>query len=237
MLAKLKFKKLPIHIGVIPDGNRRFALKYGFSFEEAYWRGYLKVKEFADWCREFGVKYLTFYTLSVENLNRSQNQLATIFKVLEKAFDDFIKDERVFKEKVRVMGLGRIHLLPRRIREIIKKVEELTKDHDRYYIFLLVAYSGRAEIIDAVKKIISSGINADDIDENVFRHFLYLPEWVPDPDLIFRSSGEMRLSNFMLWYSAYAEFYFCPKLWPEVTRDDLIAALEDYERRHRRFGR
>jgi len=229
---------VPKHIGVIPDGNRRFAKKNNLSLYEAYELGIQKGEDFAEWCRELGVNYLSFYTLSIENLERrSKGELELLFSLLKKYMKKLASDERIHRDKVRVRVVGRLNLLPNDVREAITEVEEATKDYESYYLIFLIAYSGRAEIIDAVNRIINNGSNAvNSLKEGEFRKYLYLPN-VPDPDLIIRTSGEMRISNFLLWYIAYSELYFVDKYWPEITYKDLLLAVRHYQNRERRFGR
>lgn len=226
---------LPKHIGVIPDGNRRYARKQGLSLLEAYERGVEKGEIFAEWCRNLGVKYLTFYTLSLENLERrSSDEKRLLFSLLKKHFKRLIEDARIHEDHVRVKVIGRISSLPRDLQEVIHHVEEVTASYNRYYLIFLIAYSGRAEIIDAINKLLVNGPKK--IDENIFRNYLYMGN-IPDPDLIIRTSGEMRISNFLLWYIAYSEFYFVKRYWPEITFKDLLLAIRNYQKRERRFGR
>jgi len=226
---------LPKHIGVIPDGNRRYARKQGLSLVEAYERGVEKGEIFAEWCRKLGVKYLTFYTLSLENLERrSSDEKKLLFSLLKKHFKRLIEDARIHEDCVRVKVIGRISLLPQDLQEVIHHVEEVTASYNRYYLIFLIAYSGRAEIIDAINKLLVNGPKR--VDENIFRNYLYMGN-IPDPDLIIRTSGEMRISNFLLWYIAYSEFYFVKRYWPEITFKDLLLAIRNYQKRERRFGR
>lgn len=229
---------VPKHIGVIPDGNRRFARKNNLSLYEAYELGIQKGEDFAEWCRELGVKYLTFYTLSIENLERrSKKELELLFSLLKKYMKKLANDERIHRDKVRVRVVGRLNLLPSDVREAIVEVEKATEDYKSYYLIFLIAYSGRAEIIDAINKIIKNGSSvAHSLEESEFRNYLYLSS-IPDPDLIIRTSGEMRISNFLLWYIAYSELYFVDKYWPEITYEDLLLAVRHYQKRERRFGR
>jgi len=227
---------LPRHIGVIPDGNRRFAKKKGLSLYEAYELGVRKGEEFAEWCRMLGIKYLTFYTLSLENLERrSKEELSILFDLLKRYLNRIAKDERVHRDQVRVRVLGRIDLLPEDVKESIRYVEEATIDYDRYHLIFLIAYSGRKEIIDAVNAILSNQ-EISSVTEEIIRKHMYLSD-IPDPDLVIRTSGEMRISNFLLWYIAYSELYFINVYWPEITFKDLLLAIRSYQIRERRFGR
>lgn len=229
--------KIPQHIAVIPDGNRRYARKYGLTIIEAYRRGVEKAKEFAEWCQDIGVKYLTFYSLSLENLQRRpREELNILFNLMRVYFRELIEDKRIHENEVRIRIVGRINLLPRDLIDLISKVERTTEEYERYHITFLIAYSGRAEIVDAVKKILAETPYNHEITEDFFRKFLYLPD-VPDPDLVIRTSGEQRISNFLLWYLAYSEFFFIKKYWPEITLEDLLLVLREFQLRERRFGR
>ncbi len=237
-LKKIILKdRLPRHIGVIPDGNRRFARKYGLSLLEAYEKGVQKGEEFAQWCRDLGIKYLTFYALSLENLQRrSKEELQILFSLLRKYLIKIAKDERIHRDEVKVRVFGRLELLPDGVVKAARNLESVTNSYDRYHLILLIAYSGRDEIINAVKRVLQENSDANNINEETFRQFLYLSD-VPDPDLIIRTSGEMRLSNFLLWYAAYSELYFINVFWPEITFRHLLFAIRNYQMRERRFGK
>lgn len=238
LLGLVSKHSIPRHVGVIPDGNRRFARKNGLSLYEAYELGIRKGEDFAQWCRDLGIKYLSFYTLSIENLERrSERELSLLFSLLKRHMKRLVVDERIHRDKVKIKIVGRLTLLPKDVREVIQEVEEATKDYENYYLIFLIAYSGRAEIIDAIKNIVNEvGVSANDVNEDFLRKRMYLSD-IPDPDLVIRTSGEMRISNFLLWYIAYSELYFVRKYWPEVTYEDLLQAIRHYQVRERRFGR
>lgn len=230
-------KRIPLHIGLIPDGNRRYAKRKRLSLDQSYEIGVKKVKEFLSWCREFKIKYVTIYALSLENISsRNKHELKIIYDLMEKYLRDIERDEDIHSNKVKILVAGSKELLPERVIKAIQKAEESTKNYNRYYLILLIGYGGRREIIDAIKKILSKKINPEKINENIFKKYLYLPD-APYPDLIIRTSGEMRISNFLLWQIAYSELYFAKPLWPEFTKKDFINALLDFQRRERRFGR
>lgn len=234
---EIKLKRIPRHIAIIPDGNRRYAKKHKLTLEQSYRTGVDKVKEFLRWCREFNVKYVTVYALSIENiLGRSQSELRIIFDLMERYLKDVKNDKELHENKVKVLIGGSRDLLPRRVIEAINEAERATEGYDKYYLVLLIGYSGRREIIDAIKKILTSKINPDDINDDTIRKFLYLPN-VPYPDLVIRTSGEIRISNFLIWQIAYSELYFTEKLWPEFAREDFLKALLEYQRRERRYGK
>ena len=158
--------------------------------------------------------------------------------IFEKEFEKTIKDERLHKDRIRINFIGRIWMFPKQVREKMEKLMEITKNYDNYIINFAMAYGGRAEIIDATKKIaekVKKGeLNIDEINEEVFGKELYMES---EPDLVIRTSGEQRISGFLLWQGSYAELYFCPKLWPEFEKEDLLKAIDDYNSRERRFGK
>ncbi|MHA1616553.1 MAG: polyprenyl diphosphate synthase [Candidatus Njordarchaeales archaeon] len=230
--------RIPKHLAVIPDGNRRYARKKGISLANAYEEGLQKAKEFARWCRELGIRYLTFYSLSLENLqNRSPDELNILFTLMKKYAKELINNKEIHTDQVRVRIVGRLNLLPKDLLEILEDLERVTREYENYHLIFLMAYSGRAEILDAVNKLLTINVSESlRVDEKFFRQFLYLPD-VPDPDLVIRTSGEQRISNFLLWYLAYSELYFINKFWPEITMEDLLKAIRDFQQRERRFGR
>jgi len=220
----IKHGELPKHIGVITDGNRRWAKARDKEGWEGHWEGARTLEHFLDWCIELGVNAVTIYSFSTENFNRDPRELDELFKV----FSDNL-------EKL-------VETLPEHIQELIKKVEEVTASYDSFYLNIAIAYGGRAEIIDATRLIASKVqdgvINPEDIDENVLEAHLYtahLPN--PDPDVIIRTSGEARLSNFLVWQSAYSELFLVDVYWPSFRKIDLMRAIRDYQMRQRRFGK
>ncbi len=232
---------VPNHIGIILDGNRRFAKR----LMEKPWKGHAwgaeKVKELLKWAKEYGVRYLTLYALSLENLfSRPKQELDFLLKLFENEFKKIVrKNHEAHKYKVRVRVLGRTHMLPERLQKAIRAAEECTAKYDKYFLNLAIAYGGQQEITDAVVSIakkVLSGLEPDKINEDLIRHSLYT-DGTPYPDLIIRTGGEQRLSNFMLWQSAYTELYFCEKMWPEFTKQDFAAALTEFQARQRRFGK
>jgi len=232
-----KLSRIPQHIGVIPDGNRRFARKNNLNLHQAYEIGIKKVREFLSWCREFDIKYVTIYSLSHENLiGRSQLELNTIFNLMEKHLKSVPNDEDIHENEVRVIIAGDKSILPKRVIDAINIAEQSTENYNKYYLILLIGYSGRKEILDAIKKLISLNVNPEDITVETFKKYLYVPD-IPDPDLVIRTSGEYRISNFLIWQIAYSELYFAKPLWPEFSREDFIEALVEYSKRERRYGR
>ncbi len=229
------------HIAFIMDGNRRFAKRLMKKPWMGHEWGAKKVREVLRWCREVGVKYTTFYSLSIENLmSRPKKELDMLMRIFKREFSNIPTDKEVHENEVRVNIIGRLDLLPKDVQEAAKKAMESTRHYDKYVVNLAVAYGGRQEIIDAVKKLVTlaknNGMCAEKINEEMFREFLYT-NGAPDPDLIIRTSGEQRLSGFLLWQAAYAELFFTPQLWPEFSKKEFMRAVEEYNNRERRFGK
>ena len=234
--------EVPKHIGVITDGNRRWARERSMEGWEGHWEGAKTLEQFLEWCVELGIKTVTIYSFSTENFNRSQEELDELFNVFRENLRRVLNTSNIHDSKVRVKALGRIRDLPVDIQELIHEVEDVTAEYNDFYLNVAVAYGGRAEIVDATRVIaakIQNGIlEPDDIDERVFEAHLYtshLP--YPDPDIIIRTSGESRLSNFLVWQSAYSELFLLDVYWPSFRKIDLMRAIRGYQRRHRRFGK
>jgi len=234
--------KIPSHIGVILDGNRRWAQARGLPSLEGHDAGARKVEEMLNWCREIGgIKTVTIYALSTENLSRDKEELHEILALLKKYLKALIENKRIRDDRVRVKVIGRTDLLPADLQDQIKQLDEMTKDYNSRYLNLAIAYGGRMEIMDAVKQIATKvergELSSLMLDEKIIETHLYtshLPN--PHPDLIIRTSGEERLSNFLLWQSAYSEFYFLDVYWPSFRKIDLMRAIRGYQQRQRRFG-
>ena len=234
---------VPMHIGVIPDGNRRWARKMGLPITEAYRVGSDKVEDFLDWSLDFGIKIVTVYVLSTENFyRRSRLELELLYRLLKEKMIKIRNDERIHRHKIKVKVIGRTWLLPEDVRREIALTEEYTADYSNHYLNLAVIYGGRQEVVDAIKKLLidinSRKIGISDLDENTLLKYLYVgDEPYPEPDLVIRTGGEHRISNFLLYETAYSELYILNKYWPEITKDDLKETLDDYTRRERRFGK
>jgi tritrans,polycis-undecaprenyl-diphosphate synthase [geranylgeranyl-diphosphate specific] len=238
---QIKDEKVPEHIGVILDGNRRWA-------SERYmppWRGHAfganKVEDILKWCLDLKVKTITLYLFSTENLNRSKREVLEIMHLFDERLRTIFSDDRIHRNKVQIRAIGRLNLLPESTQKMIHTVEESTKDYDQHYLNMAIAYGGRAEIVDAAKKIAEEAkagrIRIDSIDEGTIEEHLYtahLPK--SDPDLIIRTSGEERLSGFLLWQGAYSELFFVDVYWPDFRRIDLWRAIRTYQQRVRRYG-
>lgn len=232
----------PEHIAIILDGNRRWASE---QMLDTPWIGHQfgasKVEDLLEWCLALNVKSITLYAFSTENFQRPTQEVEHIMEIASDELQKILTDERIHRNKVRVKVIGRIGLLPKGIQELILKAEDATKDYDQHFLNIGFAYGGRAEIVDATRKIaqkIEKGeLKPDAINEQVFEEHLYtayLPQ--QDPDLIIRTSGEERLSGFLLWQSAYSELFFLDVYWPDFRRIDLLRAVRTYQNRRRRYG-
>ena len=232
----------PEHIAVILDGNRRWALEHSLNPWMGHRQGAEKVKELLDWCLEMGVKSVTLYAFSTENFRRSPKEVEEIMRIAEEKLRKLLTDKRIHENNVKVKVIGRKSLLPKSLRKLADEVEESTKNYNKHFLNIALAYGGRAEIVDAARKIaerVEKGeIGSKQIDEKLFEKFLYtshLPK--QDPDLIIRTSGEERLSGFLLWQSAYSELCFLDIYWPEFRKIDLLRAIRTFQKRKRRFGK
>lgn len=234
LVKELDFSKLPAHIAVIMDGNGRWARKRRLPRIEGHRAGSDSVKEIVEACGRLGIKFLTLYAFSKENWKRPKKEVATLWRLLEEYLK---KEDRVLvKNKFRLKVIGQIDVIPASVRRELERVEILTKDNDRLTIVLALNYGGRAEIVDAVRRILNDrGSESNGIDEEIFSRFLYTAD-IPDPDLLIRTSGELRISNFLLWQIAYSEIWITKELWPDFRKKHLIQALVDYQKRERRFG-
>ena len=235
---------IPKHIAVIPDGNRRYAKKYNLSIYEAYKMGSERTLEFLNWCMEFGIKVVTFFVISYDNfLRRSKEDVDAVLRLLREKLKKIREYKNIIEDKVKIKIIGRTYLLPDDIQKEIKLVEDLTKNNSRYYLNLAVVYGGRQEIIDGIKRLFEDFkkgiININNLDESLFMRYLYFGDEIPypEPDLIIRTSGEYRISNYLLYQMAYSELYFIEKYWPEITKEDFINIIKWYKKRERRFGR
>ena len=224
------------------DGNRRWAKKALAASQKGHTRGADAVENFLDWCEELDIKIITLYVLSTENLERKDEELEYLFELIHQRLEKLYNDPRIHKNKMRVKAIGRTELLPKFINDVLERLDESTKNYDRHYLNIAIAYGGQNELVDAIKKIgtkIKDGsIEIDNIDKKVIESNLYtahLPQ--SSPDLILRTSGEQRLSGFLIWQSAYSELVFMDVFWPEFRKIDLMRAIRTYQRRKRRYGK
>lgn len=237
---EVKKGKIPKHIAIIMDGNRRLAEKLGLKPWEGHRLGAEKVEDVLNWCLDLGINTVTAYAFSTENFNRPKEEVEKLFDLFEEYFNKVATDKKTHENRMRVRAIGRIDRFPKRVRDAIKRAEEATKNYDNFYLNLAVAYGGRQEVVDAVKKIASKvkqgSLDLESIDENTVSKHLYT-NGLPDPDLIIRTSGEERISGFLLWQSAYSELYFCESFWPGFRKMDFLRAIRTFQQRKRRFGR
>ncbi len=223
----------PKHIGFILDGNRRWAKKHGLPTYEGHLAGYNALKDVIAATADAGVKYISFYTWSTENWSRAESEVRGVMKLIRRLFQVDIKE--LEKQGYRVVVLGGKERLPDDIVEMIEGVEQRSAEGKRATLAMCFNYGGQQEIVRATQKAIAAGVSPDDLTTESFAQYLDHPE-IPSCDLIVRTSGEQRLSNFMLWRSAYSEFIFLDKFWPDMTPDDVDDILAEYSKRNRRHG-
>ncbi len=209
---------------------------------DGHFRGADAVEKLLDWCEELNIKIITLYVLSAENLTRNDEELEYLYELINQRLEKLYNDPRIHKNRMRVKAIGRIELLPDFLREILNKLETVTKDYDNHYLNIAVAYGGQNEMVDAIKKIASrikdGSLDVNQIDKDVIESCLYtshLPQ--SSPDMILRTSGEKRLSGFLMWQSAYSELVFMDVYWPEFRKIDLMRAIRTFQKRGRRLGK
>lgn len=223
---------LPEHIAIIMDGNGRWAKKRALPRTAGHAAGSKKFKEIARYCNKIGLKYLTVYAFSTENWKRPKDEVDNIMKI----FKEYLEDTKNFKdENIKLQFIGDRSVLDPDIQRLMKQSEEDSKNATGLHLNIAINYGGRDEIVHAVKDIIASGVKADDVTEQMISERLYT-SGQPDPDFIIRPSGEYRLSNYLIWQSAYAEYWFSDILWPDFKTSDLEKAIDDFNKRNRRFG-
>jgi tritrans,polycis-undecaprenyl-diphosphate synthase [geranylgeranyl-diphosphate specific] len=222
------------HIGLILDGNRRFAKRLILEPWKGHELGAGKVQELLDWTKEIGVKEFTLYCLSCENIKtRPKNELEFLFKLFRKEFR-IIDSKKIQKYGIKIRFIGNLYLLPKDLEKQCKELEKKTSKNKNYIINFALAYGGRQEIIDAIKKILKNKISSEKMNEREFEKNLWLNS---SPDLIIRTGGEKRTSNFLPWQSIYSEWFFLNKMWPEFTKQDLLGCIKKFNQRKRRFGK
>jgi len=226
--------KVPVHVAIIMDGNGRWAQKRGLPRLDGHRVGVDSIQKILKTLSQKGVQYVTLYAFSTENWNRPEEEVTGILEILQYALR--VQTEALHENNVRIVHIGKQDRLSPQLREEVAHSEELTRENSGITLNVAFDYGGRDEILAAVKKIIRDGIPEDQVDEALFQSYLFTGH-SPDPDLIIRTGGEMRISNFLLWQSAYSEYYHTPTLWPDLESDELERVLEDYSTRQRRFGR
>jgi len=245
LVEELRDGPVPRHVGVILDGNRRFARERGLTDpSEGHAAGARRIDPFLDWCLELGIPYVTLWLLSTDNLERDDSEVSGLLGIIEDTVRRMGCSDEARERGLKVTAVGALDLLPEDMRRSLKEAEEATADHDRLRVQVAVGYGGRQEITDALRSLLhdraAQGMTIEEVARTLQSHdigdHLYTTG-LPDPDLIIRTSGELRLSGFLLWQSAHSEYYFCDAYWPEFRRVDFLRALREYQRRTRRFGR
>ena len=233
---------MPNHVAIILDGNRRWAKRNLSVSADGHFHGADAVENLLDWCEEFDIKIITLYVLSAENLDRKNDELEYLYELIKTRLEKLYNDPRIHKNKMRVKAIGRIELLPDSIKDVISRLDSATKDYDNHFLNIAIAYGGQNELVDAVKKIgeqIEKGsLESKNITKEVIESNLYtshLPQ--SSPDMILRTSGEKRMSGFLLWQSAYSELIFLDIFWPEFRKIDLMRAIRTFQKRKRRTGK
>ena len=240
MLKEVVEGEVPKHVAIIMDGNRRFAQEFGLTATEGHSKGKDKLEEMMQWCLDLDIKILTVYAFSTENLNRELNEVEYLMKMFELNFYKLGDDKRLHDNGIRVTVLGQKELLPENVQKAIAYAEEKTANYHNYFYNIALAYGSRQEIVQAIRviaqKVKNGEMKVEDIDETTFSNHLYTAPF-PDPDLILRTSGEERISNFLLWQIAYSELYFTDVYWPGFRKVDFLRAIRSYQLRQRRFGK
>ncbi len=235
--------QIPSHIVLLPDGNRRWAREANLPSIEGHREGFNNLKRFCSYCQERGIKILTAFGFSVENWKRPSNEVNYLMRLLEEGLLNEIREYNeednnslLVGDKIKVRIIGQKDRLPQGLQKAIQKIEDLTKDNKDYVLNLAVSYSGRWDVLQAVKRMVEEKIAPQKISEKIFNDYLSTGG-LPLPDLIIRTGGEKRLSNFLLWQAAYSELYFSDKYWPDFNKDDFEKAVGEYTQRKRRFGK
>ncbi len=240
LLEQIKNNEVPKHVAIIMDGNRRFATELGLPPDAGHLFGRDKLEEVLEWCFDLRIKNLTVYAFSTENFDRDNNEVKTLMTLCRNELEKASKDSRIHKNKVKIRVIGRLDLLPENISKSAQIVMDKTKDYNNYSLNIAIAYGGREEIIQAIQKIASdvkeNKLKIEDIKESIVSKYLYT-NGLPDPDLILRTSGEERISNFLLWQLAYSELYFSDVYWPAFQKRDFLKAIKTCQQRKRRFGK
>tara|TARA_Y100000310_G_scaffold269548_1_gene282834 strand:- start:8631 stop:9341 length:711 start_codon:yes stop_codon:yes gene_type:complete len=230
--------RIPKHVGVILDGNRRFSKRLMMKPWKGHEWGAQKVEKLLDWAMELGIKELTLFCFSVENFSRPKVEFDYLMGVFDKEFTKLLSDDRLEKNGVRLNFIGRTYMFPKSVQEKIKQLMEMTSKHSNYVVNFAMGYGGRQEVVDAVKKVAESvqkgDLKVDDINEESFSKNLYMED---EPELIIRTGGAKRTSNFLIWQSHYSEWIFLDKFWPEFEKEDFIECIQEYGKRERRFGK
>ncbi|MBC8249150.1 MAG: isoprenyl transferase [Anaerolineales bacterium] len=225
--------EVPHHLAIIMDGNGRWARSRDLPRLAGHRAGTENIRRILEACVEHGIKILTLYAFSTENWGRPNAEVQGIMRILEQTIDRELPE--LHQNGVQLRHIGRLEGISKKLKKKVREAIELTKDNDRIILNVAFNYGGRTEIVDAVRRIVENGVDPDRLDEHLFSQYLYTAG-LPDPDLIIRTAGELRVSNFLIWQSAYAEYYATPTYWPDFDEEELYRALLEYSRRERRFG-
>jgi short-chain Z-isoprenyl diphosphate synthase len=244
LLTEILQRPVPRHLGLIQDGHRRYARHAGLSNREGYQLGANKAKDVLNWCAELKVPMVSLWWLSTENLARESADVAVVLSVIEEKVAEWLHEGLAEQLQIRIRPIGKLDLLPTPTLQVLQDAEAATRDHGGILLNVGVGYGGRQEIIDAMAGYLADSFSRGTSPEDILRDltpdmldkYLYTHD-CPDPDLIIRTSGEVRLSGFMLWQSAYSEFYFCDAYWPAFRKIDFLRAIRSYQERDRRFGK
>ncbi|MBM3135279.1 MAG: di-trans,poly-cis-decaprenylcistransferase [Chloroflexi bacterium] len=225
---------VPYHVAIIMDGNGRWARRRGLPRLAGHRAGMENIRRVIEGCTDFGVQMLTIYAFSTENWQRPPEEVQGLMRILEEVIDE--RTQEFYEKGVRLNHLGRLEGLAEALQRKVRYAVELTRENSKFVLNIAFNYGGRAEIVDAARRLLAEGVDAATLDEATFSRYLYTAG-LPDPDLIIRTAGEMRLSNFLIWQTAYAEYYSTPTFWPDFDKQELYRALLAYSQRERRFGR
>jgi undecaprenyl diphosphate synthase len=232
-LTAENISSLPTHVAIVPDGNGRWAEKRGLPRLSGHREGVLNMLRIIQYISDYPIKYITFYGFSTENWNRPEAEVKGLFKLVEHFVDEQL--HKIHEKNIRILHIGRLEGLPDSLQNKIQQAVSLTANNTGLTLGIAWNYGGRAEIVDAVTKLMADPNRPQQLDEKSFARYLYTGD-MPDVDLLIRTANEMRLSNFLLWQTAYSEYHFTDVLWPDFGKKDIDAALLDYSKRNRRFG-
>ena len=244
LLAHVLQGSMPRHLGLIQDGHRRYAREAGLSNSSGYALGAAKAEEVLSWCAELKIPMVTLWWLSTENLDRQPEEVRAVLDVIEDKLTEWVAGGLADRLGIRVRPIGKLNLIPASVLQVLQRAEAATRQHDRMLLNVGVGYGGRQEIVDAVRGYLSESFERrmppeeilEGLTPDAIAKYLYTYD-CPDPDLIIRTSGEVRLSGFMLWQSAHSEYYFCDAYWPAFRKVDFLRAIRSYQQRQRRFGK
>jgi len=239
MMEDIRRYPVPRHLAVIMDGNRRYAFEEGLSPQEGHRIGGSKLEEVVEWCHEVGIEGLTVFAFSTDNFKRSPREVEHLMSLFAEDLRRLAEDSRIHDHEVKVKVIGDTDVLPDDVVRAASEAEEATRDHEQHYFNIAIGYGGREEIVEAVRQIARDVKNGDvdpeEVKKDLISSYLYTAE-SPDPDLILRTSGEERISNFLLWQLAYAELYFSDVYWPALKKTDFLNVIQSYQKRQRRYG-